>query len=306
MKKKGKKKIILVSLTVLIIIGIFIGLYIRTGFLQLGSIDKRDLSRWEYEGDLIKGAKEFTLNGSKETCWYLIHGYTSTPDEMKELANKINSFFNETVVVTRLQGHGEVPSRILNLSLEDWYSQVSLEVDHLSSLCDKVNLVGFSFGGALSTRLGEEKELNHIYLIAPYLVANYKFYYGFKLESYLEVFSPVLHYSKKTKIGQINSQEGLDNHIAYWNMPFAPVKNSKSFFKETINHLSQISEPILLLHSVNDHTSSVKSSKIILEGASSEEKQLILFEDSNHILIEDYDKEKVYEEIIDFEKNLRA
>ena len=306
MKKKVRKKLIWIPLSIIILLAIFLGLYIRTGFLQLSSIDQRDLSRWEYEGELIKEAKEFTLSGSNDTCWYMIHGYTSTPDEMRELAEGINQLFNETVVVTRLKGHGEVPSKILNLSMKDWYSQVSSEVDELSTNCDKINLIGFSFGGALSTRLAEEKELNHLYLISPYLIANYKFYYGFKLETYLKVFTPILHYSKKTQIGQINSPEGLKNHIAYWSMPFAPVKNSEGFIKETINRLDEITEPILLQHSRGDKTSGIKSSQIILDGASSEYKELIFFDKSNHILMEDYDKDQVESNIMDFEKRLRT
>jgi carboxylesterase len=300
-----KKKLIWISLSVIILLAIFVGLYIRTGFLQLSSIDQRDLSRWEYDGELIKETREFTLQGSNETCWYLIHGYTSTPDEMRELANKIYITFNDTVVVTRLEGHGMVPSKLLNLSLDDWYAQVSGEVDALSENCKKVNLVGFSFGGTLSTRLAEEKELNHIYLLAPYLVTTYKFYYGLRPEIYLKVSSPILHYSKKTKIGQINSPAGLEKHIAYWSMPFAPIKNSESFIKETINGLDKVSEPILLQHSKGDRTSDIESSQIILEGASSENKELIFFEKSNHILIEDYDKDQVSLNIIEFEKSLR-
>jgi len=60
--------------------------------LQKTKIDNRDLSRWEYDEDgIILGAKEFMLNGSDDICWYLIHGYTSTPDEMREIAEKIKS-----------------------------------------------------------------------------------------------------------------------------------------------------------------------------------------------------------------------
>jgi carboxylesterase len=306
MKKGVKRRVYLSSVIAILILLSFFGLYSRTGFLQLSSIDHRDLTRWEYNGELIKGAEAFTLPGSNDTCWYLIHGYTSTPDEMRELAKKINSFYNETVFVTRLEGHGEVPSHILELSLDDWHTQTSNELQILQANCNKVNLVGFSFGGALSARLAEENEVNHIYLIAPYLYTTYHFYYGLRPEAYLRLFEPILHYSKKTKIGQINSPEGLENHIAYWNMPFAPVKNSREFLKETESALDKISEPILAQHSTGDKTSDVKSSKTIISQASSEIKELILFERSNHILIEDYDKDQVANNIIDFEKRLRA
>jgi carboxylesterase len=283
----------------------FIILYLKTGFLQTSSIDTRDLSKWEYENEIIKGAEGFTLQDSNETCWYLIHGYTSTPDEMKELAEKINNEFNETVVVTRLNGHSMVPSKVLNLSLDDWYEQVDFELVELSKNCNKINIVGFSFGGTLATRLAEEKEFNHIYLIAPYFITTYHFYYGFTAETHLNLFSSILHYSKKTKTGEINSPEGLEHHIAYWNMPFSPVKNSKEFLKETLSKVDIITEPLLVQHSKKDFVSDVKSSIIIINKTSSLKKQLILYEKSNHILPEDYDKDEVIKNIIEFEKNLR-
>ncbi|MBU3923467.1 MAG: alpha/beta hydrolase [Nanoarchaeota archaeon] len=302
MKKNHK---IIISIAILILIAI-ITLYIQTGFLQAQSINKRDLSKWTYDSDgIIENTKEFTLQGSNETCWYLIHGYTSTPDEMTELAQTINNEFNETVVVTRLKGHSQTPSQILNLSLEDWYNQVDQETDTLKETCNKINIIGISFGGTLATRLAEEKNLNNIYLLAPYLKTPYKFYYILKPETYLETFGPIMHYSKKTKIAQINSPEELDKHIAYWNLPFEPVLNSKDFIKQTKENLNKIEEPLLIQHSKNDKTSDVETSKTILEKSSSKTKELILFEKSNHIIIEDYDKEEIMQNIIEFEKKTR-
>lgn len=91
---------------IVILIFIFIGfLYWKTGFLQKNKIDEIDLKRWQYDEDgIIVGAKEFTLDGKNDTCWYLIHGYSSTPNEMRELANVVFSEFGETVVATRLKG----------------------------------------------------------------------------------------------------------------------------------------------------------------------------------------------------------
>lgn len=303
MKNKKRISIIILVIFAITLIG---GLYFITGFMQNSKIDNRDLSKWEFNEDgIILGAKEFTLNGSEEVCWYLIHGYTSTPDEMKEIAQEIHAEFNETVFATRLKGSGEVPSHIMNLTLYDWYDQVSNEYNNLKKNCKEINLLGFSFGGTLATRLAENKEVNNVYLLSPYIFARYNWYYAFKLETYLNTFSDILVFNKKIKIAQINSQEGLDKHIAYWNMPLLPIKNSNTFFNEVKANLNKINSPILLQQSKNDKASDIKSSIYIYENVKSENKDLIIFEKSNHVILEDYDKEEVIKNIINFEKRLR-
>jgi len=285
---------------------IFILLFFLTGIFQNSSINNHDLERWDYnEEGIIIGAEEFILEGENNICWYLIHGYTSTPDEMREVAESIHKEFGDTVFVTRLKGHGEVPGNILGLTLDDWFVQTSEEFDILSKKCNKINLVGFSFGGTLITRLAETKKVNNSYLLSPYLFSTYNFYQVFKTETYLNIFGNIFNYSKKTKIGQINSPTGLEKHIAYWNMPFTPVKDSAPFIKNVINNLSKISTPILLQQSKNDKTSDIKSSVYVYNNISSKDKELIIFEKSNHIIVEDYDKNTVIKNIIDFEKKIR-
>lgn len=300
-----KRYLVLMVFGVLIIL-FLIGLYIKTGFLQASKIDQRDIAYWNYsEEGIIEGAKEFILAGNEETCWLLIHGYTSTPDEMKELAFKLNEEFNETIVVPRLKGHGEVPSKILNLTMEDWYNQIELDYEIINLNCEKINVVGFSFGATLATRLAEEKELNNLYIISPYIKARYKWWRIFPLERFIDLFADWTIYSKKLLIAQLNSPESLKKHIAYWNMPFQPVKYSQEFIQKTKQNLGKITEPTLIQQSVNDETSDIKSSKTIYENIDSKTKKLTEFTRSNHVLPEDFDKEEMMNNIINFEKQQR-
>ncbi|MHA1693804.1 MAG: alpha/beta hydrolase [Candidatus Helarchaeota archaeon] len=284
---------------------IFIGLYWRTGFLQASSIDNRDLKYWNYTNGLQQNSSEFEINGSKEICWLLIHSYTSTPNEMKELAEKISLEFKDYIYVPRLKGHGETPSKILNLSLNNWYLQIEKEFNRLNKECKKINVVGSSIGGGISLKLAQEKEFNHLYLVNPYLFAPYKIYYIFKPETYIKYLGNILQYSKKRKLAQINSPEEIKTHIAYWNMPYAPIKNSLDFFEQVKINLNKINEPILTQHSINDKTSSIKSSELIFNNVNSSEKEIIKFEKSNHVLLKDYDKQDTINNIINFEKRLR-
>ena len=64
--------------------------------------------------------------------------------------------------------------------------------------------------------------------------------------------------------------------------------------------LSQISAPILLIHSREDDLTSVKSAKVVFNGISSEDKNMIILEDSYHMVLYDNEKEFVFDKALTF------
>jgi len=278
--------------------------YFFTGIFQLDKIDDRDLNYWVYGNDeIILNSSAFELKGDDDVCWFLIHSFCSTPDEMRSLAQKVNGEFNDTVFVSKLLGHGEVPSKIINLSLDDWYLQVFREFDNLSSGCNKVNVVGSSFGGALALKLAEEKKINNLFLLNAYIKPVKGWYYfSFDSNDVLGFFSPLIHYFKKLEVAKINDPVGLESHVAYYNFPLSSVFNSKDFLNGMIKNFSLIDENVLVLHSVNDEVASFFAIKNMFESVSSENKKIVVLNKSNHILLRDYDSGRVIDEIISFEK----
>jgi len=290
MKKRGKKerssrkkKITFFLVAVVFLIGIiFFSLYLKTGFLQSEKIDERDLEYWDYSmAGTIAGAEEFYLPGDKETCWLMIHGYGSTPNDFKGLSKEINSEFGDYVSVPRLKGHGEIPSKLLGLSFSDWYAQAEGDYKSLDQECSKINLVGFSFGGALALKLAEEHsgedKIQRIYLISPFIRLRYKWWNVLKKETIINIFADIIVFKKKGDPAQINSPEGLKSFIGYKNLPWQSLKNSFKDIKLVEANLNKISNPILIQQSKNDDTVDVKSSKLVYEKVSSDKKELVIF-----------------------------
>jgi len=121
MKESNRK--FYISLAGIIVLLVILGFFLNstTGTFTLKNIDSDDLEKWEYSDGIISEAKEFSLSGSTETCWLLLHGYTSTPKDMDLISNAINSEFGEFVKVPRLPGHGTVPSDLVDLTINDLY-----------------------------------------------------------------------------------------------------------------------------------------------------------------------------------------
>jgi carboxylesterase len=274
--------------------------------LGFGDIDSKDLEAWDRVDGVIVGADSFELEGGNETCWIIIHGYTDSPDSMREISERVNLEFGDYVFAPRLLGHAEVPSRLLDYNLEDWYTQVSGDFERLEERCSNVNVLGFSFGGALSLRLAEEKKVKNVYLIAPYLKPVYMWYLVFSPAVYLDWFADSFVYFKKGKVAKINSPEGLKTHIAYWSFAFEPVKYSREFLEILRRDVVKVDEPILILHSRGDSVANYKNSEEIYERVFSEVKKIVLFEDSDHVILADYDRLEVIDEVLSFERENRG
>jgi len=273
-------------------------LYNKTGFLNQENIDDRDAEYWDYdENGVIKGAEAFELNGNKNTCWILVHGYASSPNEMRELGNKINNELGDYVYAIRLKGHAELPSHLLNYSAEDWYEQVEEKYNELNRECKNINAVGSSMGGAVVMKLAEEKDIKNLYLTNPFLYTPNKWYYFFSVQTWANLIGDSLGFSKKSTLGGINDPKGLTNHIAYWNTPILPVKNSFDFVENVNENLDEITATTLIFHSPFDKTADIHGSFDIIEKISSVSKKIMIFDSGNHILLMDYNRAEIIKNI---------
>ncbi len=89
------------------------------------------------------------------------------------------------------------------------------------------------------------------------------------------------------------------------NLPLEPMTSSFKFVDETREKLGEIEEPILIQHSKNDKTSDIAGSIEINSMVSSAVKKSLIYEQSNHILLRDYDKEEVITATIEFDMENR-
>ena len=297
-----KKNIIFIILTIIIlllfIISIFFYLHSRTGIFEKDKIDEVDLKKWDYENGFIKNTQSKKIFGNNETCWLLVHSYGSTPKEFYELSDEIKKNFNQTIFIPRLLGHSEVPSKILNYNVSIWYNQIEKVYLNMTNFCDKINIVGSSLGGSIAfkiTKNFQKNKLKNSYFINMYFSST-QF-----IDKFGILFGNFLIYEKKKKVGSINSEDGLKNHISYFNLPIIPIKNSENFLNNLDKNLDVIKNPVFFVHSKNDETSNFKKVFEVYNKIKSEKKILKNYDKSNHILLLDYGKKKLILDIINFE-----
>ncbi len=301
-----KKKIAVLAIVIFALLFLPAIAYYKTGVFSPEKIDQADKREWEHnQNGLMPGQGSFSLEGQTDECWLLIHSYTATPDEMRELAHILNETFEEYVLAPRLKGHAKLPSDLEGLSLQAWYKQVEEDYLNLTNKCERVNVAGSSIGGLIGVRLAEEHEIDAVYAVNSFFNIPYNFYYIWRPEEYVEFLGPYLHYVKKNKTGQIADPVGREEHFSYLNMPLEPIIDSKEFFLATENNLDKIKAPFFMAHSTEDPVSSLAGAQEAFASVSSQKKRFLKVSNSKHILLRDHDKEEIIAEIIKFEESLR-
>lgn len=299
---KLSKTLIISSVILVILLFTAFGMYRETGIFQESELNSRDLIHWNYSHGQIIGAEPVIYSGSRDTCWILVHGYGATPAEMKTLAKKISDELGQTVYIPLLSGHASLPSNLSGKNISTWYDEVNDIIVDYNKRCESINLVGSSLTAPLVLRIAEEMQIGKIFVISSFIYMPYKIHRILPLRTYINLLAPYIHYNKKIEIAQIKDKNNQKNHIAYWNMPYEPIKDSFEFIDQTVNKLNNITEPVFIAHSPSDPTASRSSATIIYNNVNSKVKEIKWYKNSKHVLLLDYDKETLMQDIINFEK----
>ena len=270
----------------------FAVLYSETGFLQADSIDSNDQEAWQFQNGVIVGAEGFTLQGTSGECWVMVHGYTSTPDELRIVAEAITNEFNDVVYVPRLDGHGMVPSALLGYSVDHWYKQVV----GLAEQNKCKYLLGSSMGAMLALRYAETHKVKGVVSVgAPFSIQPYYLPAG-KISGAV---ASTVTYTKRKKLGEtIDDVSARSKHITGYSFPLAPVGEVYEFTQMVNQDLQKITANILFLHAQNDRVAYIGGAKEAFEGIGSNKTFIEL--KGNHVVFRDFEKEKAVNEVVKF------
>lgn len=234
--------------------------------------------------------KEFFFQGNEVGC-LLIHGFTSTPAELYELGVRISSV-GYTVLGVRLEGHGTTIEDMEKCSYKHWIKSVEDGYKRLKESCSKIYVIGHSMGGLLSLYVGETFEVEKVVALAPALVNKDK----------RSPFVGVLKYFMKyTEWKYVERPKGEAKYLLRYNrFPVASVHELNKLQKAVKRNLNKITKPILVVQSPNDTSVHAKGIDILEKGVSSTEVKKVFLDKCNHNITVECEKEKVFQEVLNF------
>jgi carboxylesterase len=241
---------------------------------------------------VMSGAEPFFFPGNKKGV-LLVHGYTGTPAEMRELGERLNKDGYTTMGIL-LPGHGTKPEDMKAVTWEDWYASVEKAFRRLSENCSEISIMGMSMGSLLALVAGSKLPVKNIVLMStPVYLFDWRVHFMWILKYFMT-------YTKK-RIRIIDAEERFN--VSYDCLPVVGVEQVLSLMQYCMTKvIPSVQVPCLIMQSEIDHTVRPNSARFIYDNISSEIKKLVWFEHSKHVLTLYEERDKVYETIKAFLK----
>ncbi|MGW3492766.1 alpha/beta hydrolase [Streptomyces sp. NPDC001020] len=236
---------------------------------------------------VLPGAEPYRHEGG-EVGVLLCHGFTGSPQSLRPWAEYLAER-GLTVSLPLLPGHGTRWEDMQITGWQDWYAEVDRELRALHDRCTQVFVFGLSMGGSLALRLAAK----HGEAVSGLVVVNP----GNKVHGLAARALPVArHFVSATKgivsdIAKEDSQE-----VGYRRVPLHAAHSLRQFFRLVDGDLPQVTQPLLLLHSSQDHVVPPADSARVLSRVSSMDVTEILLERSYHVATLDHDADRIFDE----------
>ncbi|NKB55981.1 MAG: alpha/beta fold hydrolase [Alphaproteobacteria bacterium] len=216
----------------------------------------------------------------------LVHGFLASPAELSAFGHRMASL-GHPVIGVRLAGHGTSPWDLRDRTWHDWLDSVRRAYEIMTSVVDRVCLVGFSTGGVLSLRLAAEQPdgLAGVASIAAPI--------RFRNKNLISV--PVIHGAnviaewasplEGVKPFVLNKSENPD--VNYRHIPVRGLYELRRVVDDVKKHLADVTCPAAVLQGDNDPIVVPKSAELIVSGLGSKDKTLHMIPAQRHGILKE-------------------
>ncbi len=249
-----------------------------------------------YRDELAHIDKPFYFPGENGRAVLLVHGWTTTPYELRRLGKYLHQK-GYTVSAPLLTGHGTVPTDLENVSWEIWKKDVEKAYFDLREKHKKIYVIGTSLGASLASILaGSNSEISGLVLMAmPYRL---------RMEKTMHIFArlilPFKKYYKKYYPPSFGSSAMVTRRISYQTYPIKSVLEILKLARFSRRVIAKVTQPCFVLQSRADHIVAKKSLEKIFAKISSKIKKKKYLENAYHTFISDIENEHIFEDILGF------
>lgn len=235
---------------------------------------------------------------NKDTAVLLLHGFGGKSSNWNYTAAQIFENLKLPVYVPRLPGHGTNKSDFLNSTADQWLRKSIDSYLFLKSNYQHIYLAGLSMGGILAALLASNFKVDKLSLIAPAFFTANK---NIAFTPYLKYFVKKMDNDFKMDEASLTEAE-IDYHSNY-SLNYYPKTLAELYklMKKSRKAAAHIEVPAQLILSENDRQVDNQQIKNFLNKKMG---QFLVdqktYQKSSHVIINDLEKERCAEDIINF------
>jgi carboxylesterase len=240
---------------------------------------------------VLPGAEEYSHRGGS-TAVLLCHGFTGSPQSLRPWAEYLAAE-GLTVSLPRLPGHGTTWQEMARTRWEDWYAEVDRAFGELQANADEIFVMGLSMGACLALRLAElhGDAVSGLVLVNPSVTADTKL---FLLAPVMKLFVPSLK-----GLGSDIKKPGM-TELAYTRVPTKAAATLPGLWNVTQRHLGQLTGPVLVFRSAEDHVVGPASLEILRRSLPARQLEVRMCAESYHVATLDNDAQAIFAGSLEF------
>jgi carboxylesterase len=240
---------------------------------------------------VIPGAEAFSHRGGT-TGVLLCHGFTGSPHSLRPWAEYLAGA-GLSVSLPRLPGHGTTWQEMARTRWEDWFTETDRAFEELRGWSEEIFVMGLSMGGCLALRLAElhGPAVSGLVVVNPSLTADTR----------LIALAPVLKLVVPSLKG-IASDIKKENvsELGYDRVPVRAVATLPGLWRTTRDHLSDLSQPVLVYRSTTDHVVGPASLEVLRAALPAGQLDVRELRNSYHVATLDNDAEVIFTGSLEF------
>jgi carboxylesterase len=244
---------------------------------------------------IVPGSEPFFLPGGPIGC-LLLHGFTSTPEEMcwlgQDLADR-----GYTVLGARLAGHGTDPRDLARTRFRDWLVSVEEGLALLRDVADRVFVAGQSMGGLLALLAAANYPLDGaVIMAAPFSPAAERSSLLPRLVGWLRPMVRKEGVEFDPELGS-RREKGYPAYAVYPSRIYAEIVALR---QEVVAAVPRIQVPVLLLQSRDDGMIPPDSMERIYEALGTADKEKVWLEGLGHGIVRHPQRQVVFDAVAGF------
>ncbi|WP_042220387.1 alpha/beta hydrolase [Oceanobacillus manasiensis] len=220
----------------------------------------------------------------------VIHGYTGGPYEVEPLVNYLHEHTDWHIEVPTLPGHG----RQLDLkgkSHKSWIGEAEQALKGLLEKYETIYLIGFSMGGMISAYLAAKYKVDKLVLLAP--AGKYLSFKQIAVDA-----GGFVSDGLRGKLGSNNLYKHYRNKLG--RVPFKANLEFLKLVKFTRGYLKKVESEVLIAQGQMDGMVPYKTAYYLDKEITSEQKEVVFFERSRHLICLGDDKETLNSMVFQF------